>query len=64
METSGKQELAEREHLLALEVICEAWTNSVGDVQSSFPVVGWNLSSHVPVEGQMIFFFQYTAVWY
>ena len=42
------------EHLPALEVIREARTNSVGDIQSSFPVVGWNLSSHVPVECQII----------
>lgn len=39
-----------KKHLLALEVICKAWPNPVGDIQSSFPVVVWNLSSHVPVE--------------
>ena len=43
------QRQAEWKHLLALEVVREAWTNPVGDIQGSFPVVGWNLSSHVPV---------------
>lgn len=36
--------------LLAFEIISESWTNPIGDIQSSFPVVGWNLSSHVPVK--------------
>lgn len=38
------------EDLLAFEIISESWTNPIGDIQSSFPVVGWNLSSHVPVQ--------------
>lgn len=34
--------------LLAFKIISESWTNSIRYIQSSFPVVGWNLPSHVP----------------
>lgn len=40
--------------LLALELISEARSNPVGHIQGSFPVVGWNLSSHVPVKNNLI----------
>lgn len=42
---------AVKNRLLVLEVFSKAWTNPVGDVKSSFPVVGGDLSSHVPIEG-------------
>lgn len=42
------------EYLLALKVICKTWANSVGNIQSAFPIVGWNLASHVPVEWEII----------
>lgn len=43
-------ELRQETDLLVLEVFGKAWTNPIGDVKSSFPVVGGDLSSHVPVE--------------
>lgn len=42
------------EDLLAFEIISESWTDPIGDIQSSFPIVGWNLSSHVPVQLKII----------
>lgn len=40
------------ENSLARKVLSETWTDSVGDVQSSLPAGGWNLSSHLPVGGR------------